>query len=353
MNWFLRILLTILLLAGWVVLGYLYADFTLGSPKRDKPVEVEIPPDTSLKQIGNILKEKRLIRESYFFSFYAIYKKQTNLKAGVYQIEPDETLADILEKISDGDENVVKVTIPPGFNAMQIANRLERLGFDKEGFLDALNHKKPKYQFELEIPNDPRRPYRLEGYLYPSTYEFRKNAKPEEIVNAMLEQFAKRMNELKAREQLSANTKNLTKGMTIDKWVIVASLVEREGRVKDELPRIAGVIYNRLNSGNDNQILRIDATLAYINLMNGKPAKVTASMKKFNNPYNTYKIVGLPPGPIGSPDRDALEAALKPEKHNYQWYVVRSDNSGRHYFASTYRQHQQFIQMSNKNEANH
>lgn len=347
MKWFLRFFFTILLMAGWAALAYFYADFTLGSPQRDKPVEVEIPPDTSINEIGKILKQKKLIRESYFFRYYVMYKHKTNLKAGVYEIQPDETLDQMLNKFSDGNQDLVKVTIPEGLNALQIAEILEKKGFDKEGFLKALNDKPLKYNFETEIPADNNRPYRLEGYLFPSTYNFRKDATPEQIINAMLAQFSKRMDELQVRD----NLKNAPlKGITVDQWVTIASLIEREGQVKEELPTISGVIYNRLNNPN-NQWLGIDATIVYIYSMRGEKITKVKNPREVKSPYNTYLMKGLPPGPIASPGEESLKAALYPQEHEYEYYVTKSDCSGEHYFAKTHDEHRfKYIPLSNQNQ---
>jgi UPF0755 protein len=354
MKWFLRFFFTLVIIAGWVALGYFYVTFTLGAPKRDKPVQIEIPPHTSIQEIGQILKENKLIRESYFFRYYAIYKKKTNLKAGVYEIEPDEDLLHMLVKFTNGDQNVIQVTIPPGFDAKQVADRLTHHGFDGEGFLKLLNNHSPKYEFEKQIPENPKRHYKLEGYLYPNTYSFRKDAKPDQILEAMLQEFEKKVEKLHAYDKLKTNTYIKGSQLTIDQWVTVASLIQREGQVKSELPLIASVIYNRLNDPTNNK-LQIDATIVYIYNMNkgeriSKP-KAIASQLKTPDPYNTYLNPGLPPGPISSPTDDALQAALNPAKTKYEFYVTRSDGSNMHYFAETYSEHERNIALSRKNEA--
>ncbi|KYQ86742.1 MULTISPECIES: endolytic transglycosylase MltG [Thermoactinomyces] len=351
MKWFWRIFFTIALLAGWGILGYFFMDFTLGSSERTEPVAVEIPKNTSLKQVGKILEEKQIIRRSYCFGLYVFLKQKTNLQAGNYLIEPDEDIDRILEKFSKGEENVVTVTIPEGWDAMKIANRLEKEkeDFDKEKFLDLLNSKKPKYNFEVNIPQNPDRPFKLEGYLFPSTYDFPKTASEEEIINIMLGQFAQRVEKLKIRDRLNQNEPE--KGMTLDKLVTIASLVEREGKAKQEYPRISGVIYNRLHS-TDNQKLGIDATFLYVTQLKEEWKDIPFHQLKYKqHPYNTYQVKGLPPGPIANPGEEALRAALEPEQHSYQYYVTKGDGSGEHYFAETYEQHNQYIKMSNANQA--
>ncbi|MFC7441390.1 endolytic transglycosylase MltG [Laceyella putida] len=346
MKWFWRIFFTIALLAGWGILGYFFADFTLGSPKRTKPVEVEIPPNSTLQEIGRILKEKRLIREAYFFRYYAAWKNKTTLRAGTFEILPGETLDDMLAKFADGKENKVKVVIPPGWTVYEIADRLEAKGFDKQAFLEALNNKKPQFAFEYKITKGPYRKYKLEGYLYPDTYYFKPNEKPEKIINTMLGQFNDHYEKLNVEEKLQSHPR--LKNMTLDKVVTVASLIQREGQDKSELPRIAGVIYNRLDI---HMPLQVDAAIVFMYREKGQ--KVTRVYQKMykgvRHPYNTYENIGLTPGPISNTTEDALAAALEPENHKFLYYVTREDGTHRHYFATSYEQHQKYNAISKKN----
>lgn len=351
MNWMWRLIFTFLLFIGWGILGYSFADFTLGSKKRTEPVTIEISQGTTLKEIGVELKKKKLIRETYFFRFYASIKGKTNLLAGSYVVYPDENLDAMLEKFSSGKQNTVRVTVIEGWNVMQIANELERKGFNKKEFLHALNHKKPKYDFEKEIPQHPARQYKLEGYLFPSTYEIPLGTSEEEVVNIMLDQFAKRVEKLKVREKLKDDPP--LPGMTVDKWVTVASLIEREGQVRSELPRISGVIYNRLKNSHTYPLLQVDASVVYIFSMNGeKKTRVYEKDLQIDHPYNTYKKKGLPPGPISCPSEEALAAALNPEDHSYFFYVTREDGSRLHFFARNYDEQRKNIEISRKNRKN-
>lgn len=348
MKWFWRLFFTLVLLAGWAGLGLIYVNFTLGSPQRSQPVQVEIPPNTTLAGIGQILEEKGLIRESVFFRYYAKWKKQTNLRAGHYEIAPEETLDQMLTRFAEGKENTVRIDVIPGFTAYDIADRLTSRGLDGQGFLKALNEKPPRFPFEKQIPSDPKRPYKLEGYLYPDTYYFPKDEKPEQIVNAMLERFHRQWVELKIEEQLRTSPPlNGNKPMTLDQLVTVASLIQREGQVKAEKPIIAGVIYNRLKA---NKKLQIDATIVFMYRMKGRKIKtVLEKMYYEKHPYSTYAINGLPPGPISSPTKVELEAALHPKKHRYLFYVTRDDGTGLHYFAETDQGHQANLQKRKQN----
>jgi UPF0755 protein len=344
MKWFLRIILTLVLLAGWILLGYYFIDWTLESPSRSKAVEIDIEPDSSLKQIGIILKSKNLIREDWFFRYYAVYRQKTNLLAGSYQIKPNENLDEILNKIAIGKQDLIKVTIPEGKTVNEIANILATKGFSKEEFLKAVNRENNKdlYTFEQEIKKIPTRKYKLEGYLFPSTYEFHRGASGEEIVNEMVRQFAKRMNQLDARNKLTNSKYN------IDQWVTIASLIEREGRVRSELPIISGVIYNRLKI---NMPLQVDASIIYAySLIGTIKKKLGSGDTKLDSPYNTYLIKKLPPGPISNPGIEALQAALNPDEHSYLYYVTKQDGTNTHFFSKTYQEQLDKIAQSNRNE---
>jgi UPF0755 protein len=347
MKWFLRIFFTLVLLAGWAGLGLLYVDFTLGSPKRAEPVQLKIPPQTSLEGIGRILEEKGLIRKSTFFRYYVIWKNKTNLRAGNYEIAPGETLDQMLTRFAEGKENTVRIDVIPGFTAYDIADRLTKNGLDGQGFLKALNDKPPKFAFEKSIPKHPQRPYKLEGYLYPDTYYFPKKEKPENIVNAMLERFNEQLVKLDIERELREKSPLSGKKMTLDQLVTVASLIQREGQVASEKPIIAGVIYNRLNK---NKKLQVDATIVFMYRMKGQKIKtVLERMYYEKHPYSTYAITGLPPGPISTPTKVELEAALHPQKHRYLFYVTRDDGSNLHYFAETDQGHRANLQKRERN----
>lgn len=341
MKWFLRILLTILLFVGWGVVGYFFADWTLTSPTREKPVEIKIEPDSSLKEIGSLLKSKQLIQEDWFFRYYAYYRDKRNLFAGEYEIKPNENLDQILNKIAGGEQDMVKVTIPEGKTVEEIGDILAKKGYSKEGFLKAANRSETTYQFESEIKQSPDRKYKLEGYLFPSTYKFRKSATGDQIVSTMVRTFKDHMTELDARNKLTGT------GYTVDQWITIASLIEREGMVRSELPTISGVIYNRLDQ---HMKLQVDAAVVYAWSLHGKQKKrLFFKDLELDSAYNTYKNKGLPPGPICNPSADALKAALNPEKHEYIYYVTKKDGTNTHYFSKTLNEQNHNIALSNQN----
>lgn len=349
MKW--RLFFTVLILIGWIGFAYWFGSYTLGSSGRTHPVEMEIAPNSSLNEIGAMLKERRVIREAYFFRIYAILSGKSNLKPGVYEIQPTESLKEIILRFYKGRQDLVKIILPPGFTALKVAQRLEAHGFDKASFLKLMNSKKAKYDFEKQIPVDPKRTYRLEGYLIPGTYYFKKDEQMESIINEMLQPFARNIDKKETHQKLMENP-NLPPGMTLDQVVTVASLIEREAQIRDELPKIAGVIYNRMRNPKNNKLM-IDASIVYLYAFKGK--NLTSITQKQiidskQNPYNTYQHPGLPPGPISCPSKEAIMAALNPERHDYEFYVTKKDGTKRHYFAKTYEEHQKYDKQSYENE---
>ncbi len=221
----------------------------------------------------------------------------------------------------------------------QIADRLSEHGIDQDQFLEAVDNEFFDYEFIKELDNNDKRLYRLEGYLFPSTYEIRKGASPEEIIDIMLKEFDKRLQRDGVKNKLKEQN------LTVDKWVTIASIVEREGQVNEELPRISGVIHNRLEIG---MPLQVDATIQY--LRGEQKARLMYKDLEVDSPYNTYKVKGLPPGPISSPGEAALNAVLEPEDHEYLYYVTRKDGTKLHYFSKTYKEHLALKSKSEKNQ---
>lgn len=340
MRWPMRLLLTLLLLGGWSVLIYFYADHTLESPQREKAIVLEIPHGASSTEIGQLLEKNGLIRSDRFFNIYVRVTGATNaLQAGVYEIPPDKNLEGILQIMASGKQNTFRVTIPEGFTVKQIADRLSEHGIDQDQFLEAVDNESFDYEFIKELDNNDKRLYRLEGYLFPSTYEIRKGASPEEIIDIMLKEFDKRLQRDGVKNKLKEQN------LTVDKWVTIASIVEREGQVNEELPRISGVIHNRLEIG---MPLQVDATIQY--LRGEQKARLMYKDLEVDSPYNTYKVKGLPPGPISSPGEAALNAVLEPEDHEYLYYVTRKDGTKLHYFSKTYKEHLALKSKSEKSQ---
>ncbi|MGD9677237.1 MAG: endolytic transglycosylase MltG [Vulcanibacillus sp.] len=310
-------------------------------PKNMEIIDVEILSGSTTSDIASTLKDYDLIKSKVYFQLHVKNMGyDSKLKAGTYQLSKSMSLSEVIQKLIEGNNKVesVRFTIPEGYNVDQIADRLSAEGLvDRELFLQLSKEGNFDYKFIKDIPNDKNIKYKLEGYLFPETYEVKKGASEEDIINKMLLQFEKEWNPEwdKILEE---------KNMTIHQLVSLASIVEREVRVDSERPIVAGIFYNRLN---DSWNLQSCATVQYI--LGKQRESLTYADLEIINPYNTYINGGLPPGPIGSPGRLSLAACVYPDKNNYYFFVTKKDDSGEHYFSSTYSEHLNYDATSRGN----
>ena len=225
----------------------------------------------------------------------------------------------------------VRVTIPEGYTVEQIIKLLAKNNVASEkDLVEAAKTANFNYSF---IDNSSEELSRLEGYLFPDTYEFYKNSTPREALEKMLDNFNNRFTE-EMRAQLETLNANVTGGgYTVREITIIASLIEKESAAPAESANIAGVIYNRLFNWDYPALLNIDAAIVYA--QGGDAESIDTNL---DSPYNTYTNVGLTPGPIANPGLSSLQAALNPTSHNYYYYVLNPE-SGMHTFATTQEEH--------------
>ncbi|CAH2212913.1 endolytic transglycosylase MltG [Tepidibacter aestuarii] len=322
---FIMCIFTVLIIAS----GLVYFNIQTGpyDSSSEKQVLVDIKKGSSLDSVSEILFEKKLIKNKLFFKITAkVNNMDTGIKAGLYKINQSYSNKEILDILNSGKvyKDLVKITIPEGFEAHQIADRISDSGLvDKGKFMDLVNN--PSIFSENYTFLNEEDILSLEGYLFPDTYFFDKNYSEEDIINVML----KRFDQIYTDEYKKAqNEKNLT----LNQVITLASIVEREARLDKERSIIAGVFYNRINI---NMPLQSCATVQYI--LGERKSNLSFNDIKIDSPYNTYKNSGLPPGPIASPGKKSIEAALYPENVDYLYFVAKKDGS--HSFSKTYNEH--------------
>lgn len=304
---------------------YLTGSKSPPEPGNEDKMIVNIPLGSGTQTIGDLLKEKGVIKSSFVFRVESKLKGYDGLyKAGEYLFSPSMDMNSIIDSLINGDKrNVVRFTIPEGYTVDQTIDAILAKGLGTEEGLkkEAAKGKFP-YDFLKDAPKETV--YALEGYLYPQTYDVSPGASDRSILNTMLNHFGTLFTEemaLKAKQS----------GYDINEIITIASLIERETSVKEEKGKIASVIYNRLKLG---MPLQIDATIQYAL---GKPkASLSINDTKIDSPYNTYKLKGLPPGPICSPAIDSIGAALNPDTTDYIYYVLGTDGTGAHKFSKDY-----------------
>lgn len=320
---FLIILPVVALMVTFFYIRLILSPLASGNEPRD--VLITIPPQASANKVGAILEEHKLVRNQQAFALYARYKGlDSKIKTGEYRLNNGMSTPEVLRELVEGKLAVQSFTIPEGFTITQVADLLVSKGFiDREKFFQTVASESYPYVFIKELQNNERR---LEGYLFPDTYQITRGNSESAIINMMLKRFEKELNDLDYYALAQSA------GLTLHQAVIIASMVEREAKVDEERPLIAGVIHNRLRI---SMPLQIDATIQYA-LGTTKP-KIYYKDLLLDSPYNTYRINGLPPGPIASPGRSSLLAAVKPTKTGYLYYLAKPD--GTHAFSATLAEH--------------
>ena len=322
------------LLAG---VGWLLANDLCALNKEMAEATIEVTKEDNVNSVATKLKEAGLIEYKWFFKLFAwVSSADEKIGEGTYTLTTDmDYRALIVGMMSKTGQNLtaetVKVTIPEGYSVAQIIRLLAEKGVNTEEALTeaAQSHKYTEYEFvdNENLGNISR----LEGYLYPDTYEFYVGEKASNALGRLLKNFSLKMDE--EMLELIENS-----GHSMKEILTIASLIERETTGEDRTD-IAAVIYNRLNNpGAGTQgYLQIDATLVYIN--GGK--EPTEADKSIDSPYNTYLYKGLPPGPIANPGMESIVAAMNPSDIKEFYYALGDDNT--HHFFKTYDQLQKFI----------
>jgi len=313
-----------------VLAGVLWLALSLFQPfagEGEGRVRVVVPRGSSLEQIAELLERRGVVGDSTFFQLRVrLAGRSDSLKPGRYTLARDMSFISALDALERGiPPDVVVVTIPEGLSRPEIA-RVVRGRLDGD-YLAATRRSTALDPAEYRA-EDARS---LEGFLFPATYELRRGQRVRRLVERQLEAFRERFGSVDLRR---ARSKNLTPYDVL----IIASMVEREAQVPRERRLIASVIYNRLRDGIP---LGIDATLRFETGNWKRPLRV--SELEAPTPYNTRKLVGLPPGPIGSPGIESIRAAAAPARTGYLFFVVKPGTCGEHAFAETDAEHQRNV----------
>ncbi len=328
-----KMLIATLGLAGVVVLFiggfYLHFQQKLDPINIEEDKEVEIAQGTSFRGALEQLEQEGVIRDAFIVRHYARFiGHEQRVQAGEYLFTGELSPVEVLDQIAQGKvvDRSVRVTIPEGLRADQVASRLNEHGLgEEEKFLELFESKEWDYWFLEDIPDNVKFP--LEGFLFPDTYHIDRDATERQIVERLLDEFEKVFND-DYKEEMQA------KDMSIIDLITLASIVEREAVIDGERDKVAGVFVNRLEQ---NRRLEACATVEYV-LQENKPVLSLADIQ-IDSPYNTYQNAGLPPGPIASPGKASIEAALYPATHQYFYFVSRQDGSGEHVFSKTLSEH--------------
>ena len=304
--------------------------------KIGQDVTISIKMGTSPKKISNALKDANIVDNGLLFYLKAKNDGATkNFKAGDFILNTSMDYNQIIDTLQNVQQNSqLKLLVKEGQTQEDIAKTLDELGVvSYDDFIEACNNLSFDYDFLKDLPQNPDRRSKLEGYLYPDTYYLSENETAETIINKLLSRF----NQLYTEDMVK---KAKIMNLTTDEVITIASIIEREVKYKPEKSIVASVVYNRLSQGIK---LQMDSTVLYAK--NEHSDRTLISDTKIKSPYNTYYVDALPIGPICSPSIDTIEAVLNPAKTDYLYYVVKNTETGEHFFTSDYNK---FLSVKNE-----
>lgn len=356
------------------LIGWQCADDVLALTKPDREVTITVAEDDTVDDVTETLAAHGMIEYQWLFKFYCWFSHaEDKIEPGTYELNNVYDYHALVSGMTGMTNRVARsVTIPEGFDCDQIFELLEEKGVCKaEELYEAAANGTFDYSFLTELQPGERN--RLEGYLFPDTYEFYSvkseeddedpnwswpegavGDDPERVLGKFLDNFERKFDdemrlaiddlntELRERMAAAGFTEEEIEAamMDTDKIIIVASLIEKETASAAESATISSVIYNRLCS-KVYPLLQIDATVLYA--LGEHKTELTAADLMVDSPYNTRKYPGLPIGPIANPGLDSIEAALHPEETNYYFYAL--DTDGMHHFSETYQEHEDFLEQ--------
>ncbi|TBL81857.1 endolytic transglycosylase MltG [Paenibacillus thalictri] len=323
--------------AGFLIgIGLYLANALKPMPEGGANVQFEILPGTGSAGIAKQLEKQGIIRNAAVFTYYLKYVGEgAKFQAGKYEMASGITAAQIIDKLNKGQtvkEETFRLTVPEGFTLQQIADKVSaQTGIEAKTIMQAADQPDAYAAKSLQgIPNNPGIKHRLEGYLFPDTYEWKKDASVQEMIDRMTGELDSKL------EQLPPDWPQVMKAKDLDfhQLLTVASLIEKEVVLDEERPLVASVIYNRLGK---KMNLQIDATIQY--MLDKPKERLLEKDLQLESPYNTYLHAGLPPGPIASPSLNSIRAALYPDNTPFLFYVTKKDGSKGHLFAKTFDEH--------------
>ncbi len=318
-----------LFLVFLILSGFYYYSFLVTPINIDKATLFEVKKGDTVNDILNRLIERKFVANKVFFKLMVKLKGgDRSILHGYYLLRKDDTPETVWSRFLKGEVERYKVTIPEGYNIYQVGEVIEnqKMG-TKRRFVALATDKKFIKELGLNVST-------LEGYLFPATYFFNPLTREEEMIKEMV---SKTFTVLHKELNIPKNDKRYD----IHKILTLASLVEKETKVKSELPLIAAVFHNRLKLG---MKLQCDPTVLYGTKRFDN--NITRADLVAKNPYNTYVNYGLPPTPIANPSKEAIMSVLEPAKVDYLYFV--SKNDGTHVFTNNLKAHNRAVYMYQK-----
>lgn len=329
---FFLIIFGIVLFVGAALVGSFVWDSFFLSPQKDaQEIVFEVPSGTSVEAIARSLEQQDIITSRFFFKTYVkLSGLESSLQAGQYLLKPNMSFRSVVGTLSNAKASEVQVTIPEGYTKDQIGEAIAPV-------LPLVDHAAWQTATSSSTPYIPTTPILsgipsgqgLEGYLFPDTYRFRKEADAQTVAQTMVLTLIRRLAE---NEIVVPSHLVMDNGMTFHEVLTLASIVEREVRSPEDMAHVAGIFFTRLKIG---MALQADATVNYVT--GKKDAAISLKDSQIDSPYNTYKHLGLPPGPISNPGMNAIRAVLGPIDSDDLYYLTSPE--GEVIYAKTFSEH--------------
>lgn len=275
------------------------------------------------------LEEKGLISNKWYLYYYLrTHGKLNKLLPGEYELSGNLSIPEIVESITQGKDMAVKLTFPEGLTAKQMAEKLNEKGFPGDQFLSiATDPAKWDFRSKYDFLGDEKITT-LEGFLFPDTYFFEKEATAEGIMIKILDNFNRKLTS-QMRQDIADRKSSIVETITL------ASIVEREVQTASDMKIVAGIFLSRIDNG---QRLQSDATLSYI--LGDSNDSHSGKDLELDSPYNSYRVAGLPPTPISNPGMNAILAAIYPQASSYNYFLTSNVNGTKEVlYAKTYDEH--------------
>ena len=322
-----KILLVILLLLVAVAASYggMFIAFLTRTAAPPEPVVLTVKPGEAFSVVARKLHSEQVVADLFQFRLLAkLTGAEDEIKAGEYDFGKPASPGDVLDRLVAGDVRRYRLTIPEGFNLLEIGARIEAAGIAPADKLKALA-RDPEFLAALDIKAES-----LEGYLFPETYTYVTGTPLKTLLKSMVDQFRARLSD----DVVAAAAAH---GLDEHQLIILASIIQKEAGNNDEMPLIAAVFLNRIKR---RIPLQADPTVIY-GLGEEFDGNITRAHLRMPTPYNTYTMVGLPVGPIANPGEKALQAVAFPADVKYLYFVAKGD--GTHTFSHTLKEHNRAV----------
>ncbi|AID44815.1 hypothetical protein SFBM_0835 [Candidatus Arthromitus sp. SFB-mouse-Japan] len=323
-SWLSKILILVFSVLLCFVAYFVYNFQSINNRPFSSDVKINVKEGDTLNNVIDELANQGKLRNHLFVKIsLKVFNYDTNIKPGEYSFGNDVSLGTFMAFLNKGVLNeFVKVTVPEGYSIEAMGELFEKSGlnFTKQDFLNEVRY----YPLPKYVKNIEERRYLLEGFLFPDTYHFDKDSTPNVVIKTMIDRFEQVLKEIETELKVSVPEDK------IDDIVTMASIVEREIIHDEERVKAASVFYNRLRVG---MPLQSCATVIYAL---GKHKEVLYNSDlEVDSKYNTYKYSSLPIGPIASPGRESIKAAISPSDTNYLYFIL-NDETNYHYFFENY-----------------